>query len=299
MTIRHLKTFIKVVETGSVSRAAEELCVAQPSVSQTIKELENYYDAHLFNREGKKLTLTIEGEALLAKAKEVVYSFSEFEDLATKAAFSPTINIGATMTFGTFALPHILDVLKQEIPHGDPHFYIDKIAPLEEKIIKGDLDFALIEGISTNKHMKVNIFGEDKLVVVAGQHFDVPNKIKLKDIVKYDLLIREVGSAPRRILDSKLLSLGIKITNPRMESISNMIIIAMTANNKGLGVLPYDIVKRYVDEGRLRIIETDTELLRKLCIISHKNKRFTSNEKKAYLLCEKILKSREQFNIFE
>ncbi len=286
-----------VVEKGSVSKAAEELCVAQPSVSQTIKELENYYNAQLFNREGKTLTLTIEGEALLAKAKEVVYSFQEFEDLASKAKFSPTINIGATMTFGTFALPIILDMLKKEIPNGDPHFHIDKIAPLEEKIMKGDLDFAIIEGISINKNMKVNIFGEDKLVVVAGNNYDIPDKIKLKDLIKYDLLVREPGSAPRRILDSKLLSLGIKINNPRMESISNMIIIAMAINNKGVGVLPYDIVKRYLDEGRLRVIDTNTELIRKLCIISHKNKRFTSNEKKAYQLVEKLLKERQVYNI--
>ena len=299
MTIRHLKTFIMVAELGSVSKAAEELCVAQPSVSQTIKELENYYNAHLFNREKKKLTLTIEGQQLLAKAKEVVYSFGEFEDLAYKSELSPVINIGATMTFGTFMLPQIESMLQKEIPNGDPHFVIDKIQPLEEKIINGDLDFALIEGISTNKQMKINIFGEDKLLVVAGNEYDIPNKIKLKDIVKYDLLVREVGSAPRRILDSALLSKGIKIINPRMESISNMIIVAMVINNKGVAVLPYDIVKRYLDDGLLRAIETDTDLIRKLCIISHKNKRFTSNEMKAYQLVEKLLKERQVHYIFE
>ena len=48
MTIRHIKVFIKVCEHGSVSKAAEELCIAQPSVSQTIKELETYYNIVLF-----------------------------------------------------------------------------------------------------------------------------------------------------------------------------------------------------------------------------------------------------------
>lgn len=298
MTIRHLKTFILVTELGSISKAAEELCVAQPSVSQTIKELENYYNAQLFNREGKKLTLTTEGLALLAKAKEVIYSFSEFEELAYKAEFSPTINIGATMTFGTFSLPILLDTLKREIPNGDPRFYIDKIHPLEEKILNGDLDFAIIEGLPTSKMIKTNIFGEDRLVVVAGQDYNIPNKIKLTDLPKYELLLREVGSAPRRILDSALAVKGVKITHSRMESISNMIIIALAINNKGVGILPADIVKRYLDEGKLKEIETDTQLIRKLCLISHKNKRFTSNEKKAYQLCEKELKSRMEYKIF-
>ena len=68
-----------------------------------------------------------------------------------------------------------------------------------------------------------------------------------------------------------------------MESISNMIIIALVMNNKGVGILPYDIVKRYLEDGLVKEIETDTPLVRKLSLISHRNKRFTSNEKKAYL----------------
>ena len=80
MTIRHLKVFIQVCECDySISKASEFLCVAQPSVSQTIKELENYYGVILFNRINRKLTLTNEGQTLLAKAKEIVKSFDEFE----------------------------------------------------------------------------------------------------------------------------------------------------------------------------------------------------------------------------
>ena len=197
MTVRHLKTFILVAEQGSISKAANVLHVAQPSVSQTIKELEHYYDAHLFNREGKTLTLTIEGEALLAKAKEVVYSFSEFEDLATKAAFSPTINIGATMTFGTFTLPNLILDLKKEIPNLDPYFYIDKIKGLEEKILNGDLDFAITEGLVKSKSIKMDIFGTDNLVAVKGNEYNAPNKLKLKDLLNYDLLPESVFIDPK------------------------------------------------------------------------------------------------------
>lgn len=295
MTIRHLKTFILVAELGSVSKAAEELHVAQPSVSQTIKELENYYNANLFNREERKLKLTKEGLEILAKAKEVVTSFDEFEDLANNSKNKAIIDIGATMTFGTFSLPSILDLLKKEVPNGETHLYIDKIQPLEEKILKGDLDFAFIEGLPTNKNIKMDVFGEDQLIVVAGNNYPIKEKIKLSDLVKYDLLIREKGSAPRKILDNALHSKGIRIDNPKMESISNMIIISLVMKNKGVGILPYDIVKRYLDEGLIREIKTDTLLIRKLCIIHHKNKHFSSIEKKAYKLCEEFLKTTKEF----
>lgn len=292
MTIRHLKTFIKVVELGSISKAAEELCITQPSVSQTIKELESYYNTILFDRVGKKLVLTKDGQSLLAKAKEVSLSFDEFEDLAKKADYSPKVSIGATMTFGTYALPELVREVKNQIPNLDPYFYIDKIQGLEDKILRGDLDFAITEGLVASKQIKMNVFGTDNLIAIAGNDYPIPDKIKLEDLLKYDLLVREVGSAPRRILDNALALKGIRILNPRMESVSNMIIISMAMHNNGVGVLPYDIVKRYLDEGKIREIKLDTPLERKLCLIHHKNKRFTSIEKKAFNICQKILQTK-------
>ena len=153
MTIRHLKVFIKVCEFGSISKAANELCIAQPSVSQTIKELEKYYDVILFDRVNKKLKLTKEGETLLAKAKEVVTEFDEFESLAGKGDLNPTVRVGATMSFGEFVLPNFVKELKKELPEVDPYIYIDKVKGLEDKVSLGDLDFAIAEGVISNKSL--------------------------------------------------------------------------------------------------------------------------------------------------
>lgn len=291
MTIRHLRTFIKVVELGSISKAAIELNITQPSISQTIKELENYYNCSLFDRVNKKLILTVDGRNLLAKAKEVIASFDEFEYLANKTDYSPKVRIGATMTFGTFTLPNLILDLKKEIPNLDPYFYIDKIKGLEEKILNGDLDFAITEGLVKSKSIKMDIFGTDNLVAVKGNEYNAPNKLKLKDLLNYDLLVREVGSAPRNILDSEFNRIGLRITNPRMESVSNMIIVAMAIHNNGIGILPYHIVKRFVNEGSLQIIELDKKLERQLCIIHHKNKRFSIVERKAFKLTVKLLQN--------
>ena len=60
MTIRHLKTFCAVCEEGGITRAAEKLCVAQPSVSQTISELERYYGVSLFDRSGSLIQCNVD-----------------------------------------------------------------------------------------------------------------------------------------------------------------------------------------------------------------------------------------------
>ena len=71
MTLHHLRVFIKVAECGSVSAAARECHLAQPTVSQLIKELEDFYAARLFERLSKRLYITEEGRRLLTRAKEV------------------------------------------------------------------------------------------------------------------------------------------------------------------------------------------------------------------------------------
>ncbi len=73
MSIRHLKTFILVCDLGSISKASEQLHVAQPAVSQTISDLENYYGITLFDRINRKLILTKEGQTLYKKANEVAH----------------------------------------------------------------------------------------------------------------------------------------------------------------------------------------------------------------------------------
>lgn len=292
MTIRHLKVFIKVCEFNSISKAAQDLNIAQPSVSQTIKELEKYYDVILFDRVSKKLILTKEGEALLAKAKDVISEFDDFESLANKGDLNPSINIGATMSFGEFVLPNLVKEIKRELPEVDPHIYIDKSKGLEEKILRGDLDFAIVEGMTSNRSLKTIQTGEDRLCVVASSSFDIPNSLKLEEITKYDLLLREAGSPSRRIFDYQLVLKGIKINKPRLESISNNVVISMALSGNGVGVLPYALAKKYLEEGSLKEIKLDVPLNRKLFVITTKSKKFNKISKKAYSICINLLRKK-------
>ena len=65
MTIRHLKIFTAVADSGGMSKAAKELHISQPSISQAVSELEKYYGVKLFERLSQKIYLTKEGELML------------------------------------------------------------------------------------------------------------------------------------------------------------------------------------------------------------------------------------------
>ena len=84
MTIRHLKIFIAVAETGSMSRAAQKLFLSQPTVSQAIRELEENYEVRLFERLSKRLYITPAGQELLGYAYQAVGQFDQLESRMQK-----------------------------------------------------------------------------------------------------------------------------------------------------------------------------------------------------------------------
>ena len=108
MTIRHLRIFIEVAKNQNMSKAAEKLYISQPTVSQAIKELEEYYGSLLFERLNKRLYITESGKKLYFNAKKLVKSF---DDLDKKMAYInevEEIKIGATVTVGDSILSDII-----------------------------------------------------------------------------------------------------------------------------------------------------------------------------------------------
>lgn len=290
MTIRHLKVFIKVCECDySISKASQELSVAQPSVSQTIKELENFYDVTLFERANRKLILTKEGELLLNKAKEVISRFDEFEILANNKDLNPTIKIGSTMTFGAFVLPRFKELLNERYPNLDPKFMVERPIAIEEKILLGELDFAFVEGLIKNNYINALCIGDDELVAVCAPNYNAPDKMRIVDLVKYPLGLREKDNPSRRILDYHLAIKGVKITSPLLESISNNCILSLAIEGNGIGIVPAPIARRWLLNGKIRKIELDVPLKRKLFLITHKNKTMNASTLKAYNLAKEIL----------
>ena len=79
MTLRHLKIFIAVAETKSMSAAARRCFITQPTVSQTIHELEEHYHTILFERLSRKLYITEAGKNLLSHARQVIDQFEQLE----------------------------------------------------------------------------------------------------------------------------------------------------------------------------------------------------------------------------
>ena len=105
MTLRHMRILVAVFQQGSVTKAAQALHLAQPSVSLALRELEDYYGVALFTRTGRQLLPTVCGQSFYDYAVHVVSLVDEMETQMRNWDTLGTMRIGSTITIGTHLLP--------------------------------------------------------------------------------------------------------------------------------------------------------------------------------------------------
>lgn len=281
MTIRHLKTFCAVCEAGGITRAAEKLCVAQPSVSQTIGELERYYGVSLFDRVGRRLVLTPEGERLRVKAQEAIASFSEFEEAARDTKARHIIRIGSSVTAGQMALPRLIAAIEATLDRAECRAIADSAAAVEQLVEEGSLDFALVEG-SVSRALAAEAVFSDRLLAVCSAGMKIKNTLSPAELVSLPLLLRRRGSASRDLLDERLSALGLK-AQPKLSSSSNSVLLAAAREGLGVAVLPEALVAADLSAGRLKEVRIQgPELSRRWFAVRRQDKKFTPAQQQAF-----------------
>ena len=286
MTIRHLKVFITVCKHGSMTKAAEELFIAQPAVSNTISEIEKNYNVVLFDRINKRLHLTDEGKNLYIKAQEVISSFEEFEEQAQNSSLKPILKIGSSLTIGKQQMPRLIRSIKENF-NVDIQISVNQTSIIEDKILNGLLDFGFIQGRPSNQSIASRLIDTNTLIAACGRDYDMPDSVTLKELCQYDLLLREDESVSREFLDHIFALENLSVT-PVMESISNQALISAAVQNLGVTVLPEALLRRRLENGTLRkITVSDYEFTRNSYIIYHKNKTFGSVKKEIFDFCYK------------
>lgn len=283
MTIRHLKTFCAVCEEGGITRAAEKLCVAQPSVSQTIGELERYYGVSLFDRVGRRLVLTPEGERLRVKAQEAIASFSEFEEAARDTNARHVIRIGSSVTAGQMVLPRLITAIETTLDRAECRATADSAAAVEQLVEEGSLDFALVEG-SVSRALAAEAVFSDRLMAVCSAGMKIKNTLSPAELVSLPLLLRRRGSASRDLLDERLSALGLK-AQPKLSSSSNSVLLAAAREGLGVAVLPEALVAADLSAGRLKEVRIQgLELSRRWFAVRRQDKKFTPVQQQAFEL---------------
>lgn len=288
MILRHLKIFVAVCETGSVTSAGERLYIAQPSVSLAISELEEYYGIKLFDRIAKRLHITETGKQFLQYATHIVALFDELEHRVKNFDAIGILRVGSSITIGNYLLPNYVKAFEAAHTQMKIHVTIDNSQSIEEKILNNQIDIALIEGFTHSPYIKTIKLLDDELVFICSIEHTLrsTNDLEIMELKNENFVLREKGSAVREIIDGIFALHGIDIM-PTWESVSTQAIIRAVSAGLGISVLPYLLVKDSLERKEINTFSIkDVSLKRQFFIIYHKNKYLTQSAKDFINLCK-------------
>ncbi len=282
MTLRHLKIFVAVCEHGSTTKASKALFIVQPTISHSIKELENHYNVPLFERLNQRLVLTKIGRELYKKAKEILAGFDDFEALAISNGKNPLVRIGASLTLGQTLIPKFLEIVEKEKYNILPQVLIRQSTRIEREVEESNLDFGVISGNVVSPHLIGVELSQEEFVAVCHVDYSIPDELTFEELISYPLLIREHGSSSRDFLEKLLSGRGLTIT-PKMDSSNNQAIVTAIRSNLGVGFLPENYVREYVEKGIFKKLTINNIIANQTNhLIIHKNKKLNSLQRQAF-----------------
>ena len=280
--------FRTVCENGfNSTKAAEVLHMTQPAVSLAIKELEQYYGVHLFDRIGRRLQITDAGKHFLQYAIHISDLFSDMETGLRDWDSKGVLRIGASITIGSQFLPRYVKAFTEICPGLDVRVTVDQSERLEQKIMANELDCALIEGIAHDPNIVSEAYMEDHLSVICSRDkgWKQGQVVSIEDFQRQRFLLREIGSGTREVFDRVVEQAGIHIT-PVWEAMSTTALVNAVINGLGIAVLPHRMILPALRQGLVCTVKVEgLSFSRNFHIIYHKDKFLTASAKRFINLC--------------
>ncbi|MBQ8642433.1 MAG: LysR family transcriptional regulator [Clostridia bacterium] len=287
MTLRHIRIFEAVCQADcNLTKAAGQLHMTQPAVSLAIGELENYYGVKLFERISRRLYLSEAGKQFRVYAQGILMTFDDMEKSIRNWDALGRIRVGASVSIGSALMPEFAGIFAAEHPETDLQVRIDRSDRLQEALLTGELDMALIEGIVHDESLRAEDFMEDSLAVIASPALGLPEGIlPVETFLRQRFLLREMGSGTREIFAGVLTSAGYPVPSPAWESLSTAALIHAAEAGLGIAVVP----RRMVSENTgLRFLTVEgLTFRRKYQIVYHKNKFLTAAARHFLEICRR------------
>ncbi len=259
------RVFYTVARCGSLTKAAEELFISQPAVSQAIKQLETQLGTTLFNRTHRGMELSTQGGKIIFKNVESALQLLDEAEERIKAmntTASGTIRIGATDT-----------IFK--------HFLADKIVQYHEKYPAVRIVLSASTSPETIRQLKenkcdvgfINLPVEDRDILftsggmnlndifITGEKYKAvsDHPVPLKSLMNFPLLLMDTDTVARRSFDAYTKQIGIHL-QPDLETASWDLMTRLVQKGMGIGCIPREYVKKELEEGSLFEVKTEPAL---------------------------------------
>lgn len=254
-TLNQLQIFLKIAQTGSVTKAAEELYLTQPAVSIQLKNFQDQFDVPLTEVVGRQIYITDFGKEIAEVAENILNQVNEinFKSLAHKGQLVGRLKISIVST-GKYVMPFFLAGFMKENPGVDLIMDVTNKRKVLKSLENNEVDFSLVsilpETIAVNK---IDLL-DNKLYLVGNKSVKNKSRISVSDLSgEIPLIFREQGSGTRQTMERFIEKNKIKVQK-KMELTSNEAVKQAVLAGLGYSIMPLIGIKSEIKSGQLRII---------------------------------------------
>ena len=242
MNLRYLQTFVSIAEAGSIARAGARLNVSQPAASRQVLALEAELGVRLFDRIGRRLRLTSEGEDLLRQSRRLLVEADllKARARALKGGHTGVLRVGATPMVIENTLSVFLSQYQLSHPGVDVHFVEDGGLHLQRRLEHGDVHLALV--VPDDRFQNRPLYPVHNLVVMSNKNrLHRGRALDIADLADEPLLLLHRSFGSREWFDA---ACNIAHIRPRvlLESAAPHTLIALTGIGYGIAVVPSTVL---------------------------------------------------------
>lgn len=286
MELRNLKTFAKVAEIGNFSRAAQELGYAQSTVTMQIQALEQELQATLFERNGKRITLSAAGEEFREFAYEMLrQERSAIDHFQKDLEPSGFIKVGVMETMCASRYGDIFKGFLKKYPQVKLKIIVAKTLDCMAMLEKGELDVILTVDKKLNRP-NWEVFHEIQTEICffcSSRHpFASRKSVPVDELIQEDFIQIEEGCNYRQAFEQYLADQGKWVNNIQEVGYTSMIIDSV-ADNLGVSLLPRFTLEKALEEGRIAVFDVEEYGVSMLMQVVYSKNRWATRALRAFM----------------
>ncbi|MFF2796740.1 LysR family transcriptional regulator [Lysinibacillus xylanilyticus] len=248
------RVFSIVAKNNSFSRAAKDLFMTQPAVSQAMMQLEKELGTRLFNRTPKGVTLTTEGSLLYEYTNSALGLLDAGEEklLEFKNLTTGQLKIGVGDTISRFFLMPYLEAFHTMYPNIKLQMLNGTTSEICNFIKSGEVDIGLCNFPIEDPTLQLTACTEVQDIFVCGEKYKTlaSKSVSFEDLLKFPLIFLEKKSNSRKYVEDYLFARGIRI-EPEFELGSHDLVLEFARSNLGIACVTKEFSKDYLQRGLL------------------------------------------------
>ena len=257
-----LYSLLKVVDTGSYTKAAEQLALSQPAVSQHIRQIEEALDVRIFDRAHNRIVLTAEGEIVVKYARRLAAISNNLHmALKNKREQIRSLTIGITHTAESSSIIEALAAYLSDYPDLNMKILTFTTDNLYLSLKNYELDFAFMEGKTSDRSLSYMMLDTDCMVLAVPPDHKLASQsmVTISQLRAEKLILRLPNSNTRVLFEAALESIGSSLAdfNVSMEINSIATIKDLIRHGFGVSILAKSTCINEVKEGKLVVLSVE------------------------------------------